>query len=60
MYQVTQNVVVFRYIVSSKVVERFWSFCDMPQGDAETDENYETGIIDRCYLYPSCINEIPL
>ena len=31
-----ENVVVFRYIVSSKVVERFWSFCDMPQGDAET------------------------
>ena len=31
-----QNVVVFRYIVSGKVVERFWSFCDMPQGDAET------------------------
>ena len=31
-----QNVVVFRYIVSSKVAERFWSFCDMPQGDAET------------------------
>ena len=31
-----QNVVVFRYIVSGKVVERLWSFCDMPQGDAET------------------------
>ena len=31
-----QNVVVFRHIVSSKVVERFWSICDMPQGDAET------------------------
>ena len=31
-----QNVVVFRYIVPSKVVARFWSFCDMPQGDAET------------------------
>ena len=31
-----QNVVVFRYVVSGKVVERFWSFCYMPQGDAET------------------------
>ena len=31
-----QIVVLFRYIVSSKVAERFWSFCDMPQGDAET------------------------
>ena len=31
-----QNVVLFRYIVSGKVVERFWSFCDLPQGYAET------------------------
>ena len=31
-----QNVAVFRYIVSGKVVERFWSFCSMPQGDANT------------------------
>ena len=30
-----QNVVVFRYIVSGKVVERFWTFCDSPQGSAE-------------------------
>ena len=30
-----QNVVVFRYIVSGKVVERFWTFCDLPQGNAE-------------------------
>ena len=31
-----QNVALFMYIVSGKVVERFWSFCDMPQGDIET------------------------
>ena len=31
-----QNVVVFRYIMSGKVVERLWSFCDLPQGNAET------------------------
>ena len=30
-----QNVVVFRYIVSGKIVERFWTFCDLPQGNAE-------------------------
>ena len=30
-----QNVVVFRYIVSGKSVERFWSFCDLPHGNAE-------------------------
>ena len=30
-----QNVVVFRYIVSGKVVKRFWTFCDLPQGNAE-------------------------
>ena len=30
-----QNVVVFRYIVSGKVVERFWTFCDLLQGNAE-------------------------
>ena len=30
-----QNVVVFRYIVSVKAVERFWTFCDLPQGNAE-------------------------
>ena len=27
-----RNVVVFKYIVSGKVVERFWTFCDFPQG----------------------------
>lgn len=31
-----QNVVLFRYIVSGKVVKRFWSFFYMPQGDADT------------------------
>ena len=29
------NVVVVRYIVSGKVAERFWTFCDLPQGNAE-------------------------
>ena len=43
-----QNVVVFRYIVSGKVVERFWSFCDLPQGNAE---NISTNVI-------SCLNSI--
>ena len=43
-----QNVVVFRYIVSGKVVERFWSFCDLPQGNAE---NISANVI-------SCLNSI--
>ena len=43
-----QNVVVFRYIVSGKVVERFWSFCDLPQGNAE---NISANVI-------SCFNSI--
>ena len=43
-----QNVVVFRYIVSGKVVERFWSFCDLPQGNAE---NISINVI-------SCLNSI--
>ena len=43
-----QNGVVFRYIVSGKVVERFWSFCDLPQGNAE---NISTNVI-------SCLNSI--
>ena len=30
-----QNVIVFRYIVSGKGVERFWTFCDLPQGNAK-------------------------
>ena len=30
-----QNVVVFRHTVSGKVVKRFWTFCDLPQGNAE-------------------------
>ena len=30
-----QNVVVLRYIVSGKVVERFWTFCDLPKGNIE-------------------------
>ena len=29
-----QSVVFFRYIVSGKVVERLWSFLDLPQGNA--------------------------
>ena len=41
-----QNVVVFRYIVSGKVVERFWTFCDLPQGNAE---NISANVI-------SCLN----
>ena len=45
-----QNVVVFRYIVSGKVVERFWTFCDLPQGNAE---NISTNVI-------SCLNSILL
>ena len=58
-----QNVVVFRYIVSGQVVERFWSFNSMQQGDAETvsdsilaclntvlpkDED-KTNLIAQCY-----------
>ena len=43
-----QNVVVFRYIVSGKVVERFWSLCDLIQGNAE---NISTIVI-------SCLNNI--
>ena len=43
-----QNVLVFRYIVSGKVVERFWSFCDLPQGNAE---NISANVI-------SCLNSI--
>ena len=45
-----QNVVVFRYIVSGKVVERFWTFCDLPQGNAE---NISANVI-------SCLNSINL
>ena len=41
-----QNVVVFRYIVSGKVVGRFWTFCDLPQGNAE---NVSANVI-------SCLN----
>ena len=37
-----QNVVVFRYIVPGKVGERFWSFCYLPQGNAE---NISTNVI---------------
>ena len=43
-----QNVVVFRYIVSGRVVERFWSFCDLQQGNAE---NISTNLI-------SCLDSI--
>ena len=43
-----QNVVVFRYIVSGKVVERFSTFCDLPQGNAE---NISANVI-------SCLNSI--
>ena len=43
-----QNVVVFRYIVSGTVVERFWSFCNLPQGNAE---NISINVI-------SCLNSI--
>eukprot|EP00795_Rhopilema_esculentum_P017770 gene17770-9443_t len=32
----SQNVVVFRYIKDKTVVERFWSFSTLPQGDANT------------------------
>ena len=41
-----QNVLVFRYIVSGKVVERFWTFCDLRQGNAE---NISANVI-------SCLN----
>ena len=30
-----QKVVFFNYIVSGKVAERFWSFCDLSKGNAE-------------------------
>ena len=43
-----QNVVVFRYIVSGKVVESFWNFCNLPQGNAE---NIYVNVI-------SCLNSI--
>ena len=31
----TAEQLCFKYNVSGKVVERFWSFCDLPQGNAE-------------------------
>ena len=43
-----QNVVVLRYIVSGKVVERFLTFCDLPQGNTE---NISANVI-------SCLNSI--
>ena len=43
-----QNVVVFRYIVSGKVVERFWTSFDLPQGNAD---NISANVI-------SCLNSI--
>ena len=43
-----RNVVVFRYIVSGKVVERFWTYCDLPQGNAE---NISANVI-------SCLNSV--
>ena len=43
-----QNVVVFRYIVSGKVVERFWTFCDLQKGNAK---NISANVI-------SCLNII--
>ncbi|KAJ8043332.1 hypothetical protein HOLleu_10367 [Holothuria leucospilota] len=39
-----QNVVILRYLVSGQVVERFWSFCSMKQGDAVSIAN----VIDAC------------
>jgi len=38
----------FRYSVSGKFVERFWSFCDLPQSNAE---NIHANVI-------SCLNNI--
>ena len=43
-----QNVLVFRYIVSGKVVERFWTSFDLPQGNAD---NISATVI-------SCLNSI--
>ena len=43
-----QNVVVFRYIVSEKVVDRFWTSFDLPQGNSE---NISANVI-------SCLNSI--
>ncbi|XP_065070319.1 zinc finger MYM-type protein 1-like [Rhopilema esculentum] len=42
-----QNVVVFRYITSGKIVERFWTFCDMPQGDAATISSNVLSCLDN-------------
>ncbi|KAJ8017404.1 hypothetical protein HOLleu_45217 [Holothuria leucospilota] len=39
-----QNVGILRYLVSGQVVERFWSFCSMKQGDAVSIAN----VIDAC------------
>ena len=65
-----QNVVVFGYIVSGQVVERFWSFSSMQQGDAITisdnmlaclstvlpkDED-KTNLIPQCYDGASVMN----
>ena len=30
-----ENVVIIRYIVPGKVIERFWTFCDLAQGNGE-------------------------
>ena len=38
----------FRYNGSGKVVERFWSFCDLPQDNAE---NISANVV-------SCLNSI--
>ena len=43
-----QNVAVFRNTVSGKVLKRFWTFCDLPQGNAE---NISANVI-------SCLNTI--
>ena len=40
-----QNVVVFRYIVSGKVVEKFSSFCDLPQDNAENLSNISETVL---------------
>ena len=40
-----QKVVFFRYIVSGRVVEKLWSFFDLPQGNAANVISYLNSIL---------------
>ena len=48
----SQNAVVFRYIKNHTVVERFWSFCTLPQGDASTISSIIISCLDEVLPNP--------